>query len=130
MQETIPPPTSSAAEEHGITATLDRFCQPPYLEEDEDYTRPTQHAYTSAIKRIIQASDLMREAFPEALLTTTEQGGINCYWRKPGFSVRLTIAGTPQGKDYVYVRDNGQSSLSEDVSVVHLAERLQEYNKR
>ena len=75
-------------------------------------------------------SDLMREAFPEALLTTTEQGGINCYWRKPGFSVQLTIASAAQGKDYVYVRDGDRSSMSEDISVIHLAERLQEYNKR
>lgn len=96
--------------EDGLWVILGRFCQLPYIEEDEDYTRPTQHAYASALRLVLQAGDLLPGAFPPALLTTTEQGGINWYWRKPQFSVQLrkpqfsvqlTVAGAPTGKDYI-----------------------------
>lgn len=70
-------PMVSGVTGRGTFATLERFCELPYIEEDEDYTRPTRHAYTSALKLVIQARDMMREPFPAALLTTTEKGGIN-----------------------------------------------------
>lgn len=114
--------------EDGLWVTLGRFCQLPYIEEDEDYTRPTQYAYVSALRLVLQAGDLLPGAFPPALLTTTEQGGINWYWRKPQFSVQLTVAGAPTGKDYIYVRDEGESVIEEDVTAQHLADRLREFN--
>ncbi len=116
--------------EDGLWVTLGRFCQLPYIEEDEDYTRPTQHAYVSALRLVLQAGDLIPGAFPPALLTTTEQGGINWYWRKPDFSVQLTVASAPAGKDYVYVRDKGESVMDEDVTAQHLADRLRDFNAR
>jgi hypothetical protein len=116
--------------ENGLWVTLGRFCQLPYIEEDEDYTRPTQYAYASALRLVLQAGDLLPGAFPPALLTTTEQGGINWYWRKPDFSVQLTVASAPMGKDYLYVRDRGQSVMDEDVTAQHLADRLREFNAR
>ena len=116
--------------EDGLWVTLGRFCQLPYIEEDEDYTRPTQYAYASALRLVLQAGDLLPGAFPPALLTTTEQGGINWYWRKPDFSVQLTVASGPAGKDYVYVRDNEESVIEEDVTAQHLADRLREFNAR
>jgi hypothetical protein len=116
--------------EDGLWVTLGRFCQLPYIEEDEDYTRPTQHAYASALRLVLQAGDLLPGAFPPALLTTTEQGGINWYWRKPDFSVQLTTAGAPSERDYVYVRDKGESVIEEAVTAPHLADRLREFNAR
>ena len=115
--------------EDGLWVTLGRFCQLPYIEEDEDYTRPTQHAYASALRLVLQAGDLLPGVFPPALLTTTGQGGINWYWRKPDFSVQLTVASAPDGKDYLYVRDKGQSAVDEDVTALHLADRLREFNR-
>ena len=114
--------------EDGLWVTLGRFCQLPYIEEDEDQTRPTQHAYASALRLVLQAGDLLPGVFPPALLTTTEQGGINWYWRKPEFSVQLTVASTEAGRDYLYIRANGQSEMDEDVSAGHLADRLREFN--
>lgn len=116
--------------EGGLWVTLGRFCQLPYLEEDEDHTRPTQHAYASALRLVLQAGDLLSGAFPPALLTTTEQGGINWYWRTPDFSVQLTVASAPEGKDYLYVRDKGQSVIDEAVTATGLADRLREFNAR
>lgn len=116
--------------EDGLWVTLGRFCQLPYIEEDEDYTRPTQHAYAFALRLVLQAGDLLPGAFPPALLTTTEEGGINWYWRKPDFSVQLTVASEPDGRDYFYVRDKGQSVIDEDVTALHLADRLREFNAR
>lgn len=114
--------------EDGLWVTLGRFCQLPYIEEDEDYTRPTQHAYASALRLVLQAGDLLPGAFPPALLTTTEQGGINWYWRKPDFSVQLTVASAPAGKDYIYVRAEGQSVIEKDATAQNLADRLREFN--
>ena len=116
--------------EDGLWVTSGRFCQLPYIEEDEDYTRPTQHAYASALRLVLQAGDLLPGVFPPALLTTTEQGGINWYWRKPDFSVQLTVASAPEGKDYLYLRDKGRSAIDEDVTALHLADRLREFNAR
>ncbi len=116
--------------EDGLWVTLDRFCQLPHIEEDEDYTRPTQHAYAFALRLVLQADDLLPDAFSPALLTTTEEGGINWYWRKPDFSVQLTVASAPKGKDYLYVRDKGQSAIDEDVTAPLLADRLRAFNAR
>jgi len=115
--------------EDGLWVTLGRFCQLPF-EEDEDYTRPTQHPYASALRLVLQAGDLLPGAFPPALLTTTEKGGINWYWRKPDFSIQLTVASAPVGKDYVYVCDNDESVIDDDVTAPILADRLREFNAR
>lgn len=61
-------PVAELLREGGLWVTLGRFCQPPDVEEDGDCTRPIHHA-------------------SHALLTT-EQGGINWYWRGPDFSVQ------------------------------------------
>jgi len=50
--------------EDGLWVTLGRFCQLPYIEEDEDYTRPTQHAYASALRLVLQAGELLPGVFP------------------------------------------------------------------
>lgn len=123
-------PVAELLREDGLWVTLGRFCQLPYIEEDEDYTRPTQHAYESALRLVLQAGGLLPGAFPPALLTTTEQGGINWYWRGPGLSVQLTVASAPTGKDYLYTRDSGQSVIDEDVTAQRLANRLREFNAR
>ncbi len=110
--------------------TIDRLSELPYLEEDEDYTRPTQHAFSSASRLIIHTRDLLSGALPDAFLMTTEKGGIEFYWKKPDFSVKLTIASSPTGTDYVYVREQGQSAVYEDVSTSALVAWLREYTRR
>ena len=88
------------------------------------------HAEVIQVGRDGDRPRLLPGAFPPAFLTTTEQGGINWYWRGPGFSVQLTVASAPVGKDTLYTHESGHSVIDEDVTAQRLADRLREFSGR
>jgi len=110
--------------------TFERLNELPYLEEDEDYTRPTQYAFSSAYQLILRTRDILFGSLPDAFLMTTEKGGVEFYWKKPSFSLKVTIASSPNGTDYIYVREAGVSRIEKEVSPSVLATLLREYVKR
>lgn len=110
--------------------TIERLSELPYIEEDDDYTRPTQYAFSSANQLIIQTRDILHGVLPDAFLMTTEKGGVEFYWKKQNLSLKLTVASSPIGTDYIYIREDGQSSVDKTVSPKALANWLREYIRR
>ena len=115
--------------EDGTRATLDQLCQLPYLEEDEDYVRPTLYAFEAALNLLLSARDILYQnsaPFPHATFGTTDKGSLLIYWRKPGRSVQAVVPCQPKGDGYVHVLEGSTPTIHDDLDGVTLARALAE----
>ena len=89
-----------------ITVTLKRLLA--LLEEDEtdDYgiLQPSQSAFKSAMRLVVEAYEIMGDSFPRASASTDEQGGIRLTWSKlePESEVRLICPVDANQSIYLY----------------------------
>jgi hypothetical protein len=120
----------SAGKEDGTRATFGQLCQLPYMEEDEDYTRPTSYAFESALNLLLSARDVLYQSaseFPRASFGTTDKGSVLIYWRKPGRSVQAVVPFQPEGDGYIHVLEGSTPTIYDDLRGSTLAKALDEF---
>ena len=109
---------------------IEQLSELAYVEEDEDSTPATQYAQGNALRLIVSTYARLGSDLPAARLTTTETGGINCYWRSPNDTIQLTVGSSPAMRSYIYIRENEQSAMQDDVSPANLTKCLKEFIRR
>ena len=98
----------------GMGATLTQFCRLPYMEEDQDYTRPTLHALETALSLLLSARDILHQksaGFPRASFGTTDKGSVLIYWRKSGHSVQAAVPSQANGDGYIRVLEGSAPTI-------------------
>lgn len=117
--------------EDGTESTFSQLCRLPYMEEDEDYTRPTAYAFETALNLLLAARDLLYQrdcGFPRATFGTTDEGTVLVYWRKPGRSVQAVVPSQPKGDGYILVLEGSAPTIYDDLDGLTLAKTLEEFN--
>lgn len=116
----------------GVAITLKRLVELLDLEEEDDYgiLRPTPYAFTTAMKLVFEAYELMGESFPPAWPCTDDEGGIILTWknRKPD---RDLILFTPFSRDrqaYIFYDPSEKKAVEYEVSASKLVYWLQWLN--
>ena len=105
-----------ADKEDGTESTFSQLCRLPFIEEDEDYTRPTAHAFVTALNLLLAARDLMYRrdcGSPRASFGTTDKGSVLVYWRKPGRSVQAVVPSQPMGDGFIQVMEGSTPTTHE-----------------
>ncbi|GAB4177826.1 MAG: hypothetical protein Fur006_09760 [Coleofasciculaceae cyanobacterium] len=114
-----------------ITITLKRLVA--LLEEDDidDYgiLQPSQYAFKTVMKLVVEAYELMGDRFPKASASTDEEGGIRLTWTKlePECEIRLICPAHANLSAYLYHELGESYAVEHDISastLVHWLERL------
>lgn len=121
-QEGEAPQVSGA--DDGFAVVMSRLCELPYLEEDEDYTRPTEYSYKLACALLNEANTALHSPFPRASFSTSETGAVRVYWRKPNFLVQLILPSENGGGGYIHVLRHQTPEVFHDLTGKKLAETL------
>lgn len=124
------PSSHSADKDDGTEATFSQFSQLPYMEEDEDFTRPTCYAFETALNLLLSARDILYQSmskFPRASFGTTDKGSILIYWRKPGRSVQAVVPFQPKADGYIHILDGSTPTIYDDLKGLTLAKALNEF---
>ncbi|MBE9162988.1 MULTISPECIES: hypothetical protein [Microcoleaceae] len=113
--------------------TVERLLELLDLEEEDEYgiLRPTEYAFRTAMKLVVEAYDRMGNSFPKASTATDDRGSIRLAWqnRKADRKVRLFCPSNAEEKTYVY-HQNSEEYGSEDItSAVTLVYWLEWFNK-
>lgn len=86
--------------------------------------RPTNHAFDQAWRLLVETSAILKGRLSDASVSVDESGGIRVEWREGARQVRLIIASSKIGRNYIY-RQNGKSfSISWNVDAKALANHL------
>ncbi len=133
VQETDAPQAATA--EDGFAVVMARLCELPSLEEDEDYTQPTEYSYKLACVLLNEANTAFHSAFPHlafprASFGTSEAGAVRAYWRKPGLLVQLILPAQKEGDGYIQVLRGQTPEAIHDLTGKQLAAALNEFNER
>ena len=116
-----------------ITVTLKRLVA--LLEEDEtdEYgiLQPSQYAFKSAMRMVIDAYEAMGDSFPRASASTDEKGGIRLTWSKqaPEREVRLVCPVDASQQTYLYHELGDNYAVERDVTVSMLVQWLEWLNQ-
>ncbi|MEG3966382.1 hypothetical protein QUA00_01820 [Microcoleus sp. T2B6] len=113
--------------------TVERLIELLDLEEEDEYgiLRPTEYAFRTAMKLIVEAYDILGDSFPKASTATDELGSIRLAWQKVNADrrVRLFCPHNADDKAYIY-HQNSEEYGSEDItSAATLAHWLEWFNK-
>lgn len=120
-----------ADKEDGTESTFSQLCRLPYMEEDEDYTRPTAYAFESALTLLLSARDSLYQSAcgsPRASFGTTDKGSILIYWRKPDRSVQAVVPSQPTGDGYIQVMEGFTLKTYQGLEGQTLAKMLAEFS--
>lgn len=103
-------------------------------EEDEDeygILKPTPYAFDKAWHLVLAASQLMRNSFKRASVSTDAEGGIRLTWTKQQSEaeVRLICPGEPNKQIYLYHEKGSEYDVVKDVSGFTLASWLHWLNQ-
>ena len=116
-----------------ITVTLKRLVA--LLEEDEtdDYgiLQPSQSAFKSAMRLVVEAYEIMGDSFPRASASTDEQGGIRLTWSKlePDCEVRLICPADANQSLYLYHELGENYAVENSVTTSILVQWLEWLNQ-
>lgn len=116
-----------------ITITLKRLVA--LLEEDEtdEYgiLQPSQYAFKSVMRLVIDAYEAMGDSFPRASASTDEQSGIRLTWSKqvPEREVRLICPADASQQTYLYHEMKDNYAVEQDVTASILLQWLEWLNQ-
>ncbi|NER35920.1 MAG: hypothetical protein F6J93_18355 [Oscillatoria sp. SIO1A7] len=117
----------------GFSITLKSLVELLELEEEDDYgiLRPTTYAFTSTMKLVLEAYELIGDSFPPASPCTDDEGGIRLRWtsRNPEKSVCLFCPHNPEQPADVYHSTKDDSGVEDILSVSTLVYWLQWFNE-
>ena len=113
--------------------TVERLIELLDLEEEDEYgiLRPTEYAFRTAIKLVVEAYDSMVNSFPKCSIGTDDRGSIRLAWqnRKADCRVRLFCPSNAEGKAYIYYQKNQEYKSEDIISVSTLVHWLEWFNK-
>jgi len=99
--------------------TVERLIQLLDLEEEDEYgiLRPTEYAFRTAMKFVVEAYDSMGNSFPKCSTGTDDQGSIRLAWQNINGDrrVRLFCPHSSDEKAYIY-HQNSEEYASEDIT--------------
>ncbi|MEG5161485.1 hypothetical protein QUB37_13700 [Microcoleus sp. AT3-A2] len=113
--------------------TVERLIELLDLEEDDEYgiLRPTEYAFRTAMKLVVEAYDSMGNSFPKASTGTDDQGSIRLAWQniKADRRVRLFCPHSSDEKAYIYHQDSDKYASENITSGAILVYWLEWFNK-
>lgn len=102
-----------------------------YIEEDEDFTRPTRFALDFTLDLLENANaELINRGkqFPRGTSSTNEKGGIHIFWQGKGASIQLEVPARESGLYYIHVIAGANSLMRRKVSAKALADTFAEHD--
>lgn len=100
-------------------------------EDDDGFLKPTPCAFDRAWNLLESVSEIMKEQFPKAWVSTDDRGGIRVTWSKleVDAEVRLVCGATPESQTYIYHEQGSEYDIVRQVSVSSLAYWLKWLNQ-
>lgn len=112
--------------------TLKRLVELLDLEEEDDYgiLRPTSYAFTTAMRLVIEAYELMGDSFPRGSACTDEEGGIRLTWAhfNPELDLILVCPCSPDRQAYIFYQPSEENTVEYEVSASRLVDWLHWFN--
>jgi hypothetical protein len=113
--------------------TVERLIELLDLEEEDEYgiLRPTEYAFRTAMKLMVEAYDILGDNFPKASTGTDDLGSITLDWTslEPDRTVRLFCPFSAEQPVDIYHHANNENAVEDIVSSSTLVDRLQWFNK-
>ena len=113
--------------------TVERLIELLDLEEEDEYgiLRPTEYAFRTAMKLVVEAYDSMGNSFPKCSTGTDDQGSITLDWTslEPDRTVRLFCPFSAEQPVDIYHHANNENAVEDLVSSSTLVDWLQWFNK-
>ena len=103
-----------------------------YIQEDEDFVRPTQYALDLTLNLLENANAelvIRGTKFPRGTSSTSERGGIYVFWEENGKSIQLEVPPEAGGLFYIHVVSLDKSVMNKDGSASTLADALADVKK-
>ncbi|MEG3881202.1 hypothetical protein QT972_27945 [Microcoleus sp. herbarium7] len=112
--------------------TIERLIELLDLEAEDEYgiLRPTEYAFRTAMKLVVEAYDRMGNSFPKASTSPNKQGSIRLAWENTNAdrAVRLICPINADRKSYIY-HVSGESGSKDITSAALLVDRLKWFNE-
>lgn len=113
--------------------TMQRLLELLDLEEEDDYgiLRPTEYAFRTAVKLVVEAYDAIGDTFPKGGSGTNELGGIFLHWKniEKDCNIHLFCPSSPEDKAYIYHQKSDEYSSEDVVSALTLVHWLEWFNE-
>ena len=113
--------------------TIERLIELLDLESEDEYgiLRPTEYAFRTAMKLVVDAYYILGDNFPKASLGTDDLGSIRLAWqnRNADCRVRLFCPSNAEGKAYIYHQKNQEYKSEDIISASTLVHWLEWFNK-
>jgi hypothetical protein len=113
--------------------TIERLIELLDLESEDEYgiLRPTEYAFRTAMKLVVEAYDSMGNSFPKCSIGTDDQGSIRLAWQNINADrrVRLFCPHNPDRKAYIYHQKSEEYGSEDITSAVILVHWLEWFNQ-
>ena len=113
--------------------TVERLLELLDLEEEDEYgiLRPTEYAFRTAMKLVVEAYDRMGNSFSKASTATDDRGSITLDWTslEPERTVRLFCPFSAEQAVDIYHHAKNENAVEDIVSSSTLVYWLQWFNK-
>ncbi|NJK74575.1 MAG: hypothetical protein HC849_10935 [Oscillatoriales cyanobacterium RU_3_3] len=113
--------------------TVERLLELLDLEEEDEYgvLKPTEYAFRTAMKLVVEAYDVLRDNFPKASAATDELGSIRLAWQNTNADcrVRLFCPSNTDDRTYIYHQKHEEYKSEDITSASTLIHWLEWYNK-
>lgn len=113
--------------------TVERLLELLDLESEDEYgiLRPTEYAFRTAMKLVVEAYDSMGNSFPKASTGTDDQGSIRLAWQNINADrrVRLFCPHNADDKAYIYHQKSEEYGSEDITSAAILVHWLEWFNK-
>ena len=114
--------------------TVERLIELLDLEEEDEYgiLRPTEYAFRTAMKLVVEAYDSMGNSFPKCSTGTDDQGSIRLAWTSLELdrTIRLFCPFSAEQPVDIYHHAKNEKAVEDIVSSSTLVYWLQWFNKR
>ena len=99
-------------------------------EDEQEILRPTEYAFRTAMKFVVEGQDSMGNSFPKYSTGTDDQGSIRLAWQNINGDrrVRLFCPHSSDEKAYIY-HMSGEYGSKDITSAVILVDRLKWFNE-
>lgn len=116
----IHPPHASMNEAlSGYDITVQRVHGLEYVEDEGE--GPSAHALSLALDFLSQVEPSLSDAFPKGASAVRDDGSVDVFWRRRGFTVQLTVPAQEDRPVSVYHRNDSDHGTARDASPPTLA---------
>ncbi|NJM60594.1 MAG: hypothetical protein HC849_10945 [Oscillatoriales cyanobacterium RU_3_3] len=113
--------------------TVERLLELLDLEEEDEYgvLKPTEYAFRTAMKLVVEAYDVLRDNFPKASAATDDRGSITLDWTRlePDRTVRLFCPFSQEQPVDIFHHTKDEYAVEDIISSPTLVYWLQWFNE-